>query len=106
MVKYVISNTNTNIDSKYCYEITRYHSERYDGTGYPEGLSGESIPLSAQIASLAIEYVNLINTMTPVDYNRIASLIIMEAGHRFNPKMVEAFKKVQTDFEAITKVGG
>ena len=62
--------------------------------------------MSAQIASLAIEYVNLINTIVPVDYNRVASLIIMEAGHKFNPKIVEAFKKVQTDFEAITKVGG
>ena len=106
MVKYVISTSNNEIDSKYCYEITRYYNERYDGNGYPEGLSGESIPLSAQIASLAIEYVNLINTMTPVDYNRVAALIEMEAGRKFNPKIVEAFKKVQTDFEAITKVGG
>ncbi len=106
IVKYVISNINNEIDSRYCYEIAKYYNERYDGTGYPEGLSGDSIPLSAQIASLAIEYVNLVNTITPVDYERVASLIVMEAGHRFNPKIVEAFKKVQTDFEAITKVGG
>ncbi|MBR7042450.1 MAG: response regulator [Bacilli bacterium] len=106
MVKYVISNTNSDVDSKYCYEITRYYNERYDGTGYPEGLSGESIPLSAQIASLAIEYVNLVNSMTPVDYSKVAALITMEAGRKFNPKIVEAFKKVQTDFETITKVGG
>ena len=106
MVKYVISNTNSEVDSKYCYEITRYYNERYDGTGYPEGLSGESIPLSAQIASLAIEYVNLVNSMTPVDYSKVAALITMEAGRKFNPKIVEAFKKVQTDFETITKVGG
>ena len=106
IVKYVIATNNSEIDSKYCYEITRYYNERYDGTGYPEALSGDSIPLSAQIASLAIEYVNLVNTIVPIDYNRVASLIIMEAGHRFNPKIVEAFKKVQTDFEAITKVGG
>ena len=106
MVKYVISNTSSDIDSKYCYEITRYYNERYDGNGFPEGLSGESIPLSAQIASLAIEYVNLVNSMTPVDYSKVAALITMEAGRRFNPKIVEAFKKVQTDFEAITKVGG
>ena len=44
--------------------------------------------------------------MTPVDYNRVAALITMEAGRKFNPKIVEAFKKVQTDFETITKVGG
>ena len=41
--------------------------------------------------------------MVPVDYNRIASLIIMEAGHKFNAKVVEAFKMVQSEFESITK---
>ena len=105
IVKHVIANNNHEIDPKYCYEITRYYNERYDGTGYPEGLSGDSIPLSSQIASLVIEYINLLNTMTPVDYNRINSLIIMEAGHKFNPKVTEAFKNVQEDFETITKVG-
>lgn len=105
IVKHVIANNNHEIDPKYCYEITRYYNERYDGAGYPEGLSGDSIPLSSQIASLAIEYINLLNAMTPVDYSRINSLIIMEAGHKFNPKVTEAFKNVQEDFETITKVG-
>ncbi len=106
MVKYVVAVDNNEVDSKYCYEIARYYNERYDGTGYPEGLSGEGIPLSAQIASLAIEYMILLNTVVPVDYDRIASLIEMEAGRKFNPKIVESFKKVRTEFDAITKVGG
>ena len=106
IIKYVLSIDNHEIDEKYAYEIAKYYNERYDGNGYPEKLSGDGIPLSAQIASLAIEYMNLVNTIVPVDYNRIASLIIMEAGHKFNPKVVEAFKKVAPDFEAITKVGG
>ena len=83
----------------------KYYNERYDGNGYPEGLSGNSIPLSTQIASVAIEYSNLINTITPVDYDRVASLIIMESGRKFNPKIVESFKKVMKEFEGITKVG-
>ena len=103
IVKHVLSNNNNEVDSKYCYEIAKCYNERYDGTGYPEGLSGDSIPLSSQIASLVIEYYNLVNTMVPVDYNRIASLIIMEAGHKFNAKVVEAFKMVQSEFESITK---
>lgn len=106
MVKYVVAVDNNEVDSKYCYEIARYYNERYDGTGYPEGLSGEGIPLSAQIASLAIEYMILLNTVVPIDYDRIASLIEMEAGRKFNPKIVESFKKVRTEFDAITKVGG
>lgn len=102
IIKYVLTNNN-DIDSKYCYEIAKCYNERYDGTGYPDGLRGDGIPLSAQIASLAIEYINLVNTITPVDYNRVASLIIMEAGHKFNPKVVEAFKMVQSEFESITR---
>ena len=104
IVKYVLTN-NKEIDLQYCYEIAKYYSESYDGTGYPEGISGNSIPLCAQIASLAIEYANLINSITPIDYDRINSLITMESGHKFNPKIVEAFKKVEVEFESVTKVG-
>ena len=43
--------------------------------------------------------------MVPINYDRIASLIEMEANHKFNPKIVEAFKMVRSEFEAITKVG-
>lgn len=106
IIKYVAAINNSQIDAKYGYEIAKYYNERYDGTGYPDKLSGDAIPLSAQIASLVIEYVNLINTIKPIDYARVASLIIMEAGHKYNPKVVEAFKKVQNQFEAITKIGG
>lgn len=105
IIKYVLTRDNNKIDEKYCYEIVKYYNERYDGNGYPEGLSGNSIPLSTQIASVAIEYSNLINTITPVDYDRVASLIIMESGRKFNPKIVESFKKVMKEFEGITKVG-
>ena len=105
IVKYVISKEKTDIDPKYAYEITKYFNERYDGNGYPEGLSGNSIPLSSQIASIVIEYTNLINTITPVDYERVSSLIIMEAGRKFSPKIVESFKKVRGEFESIIKVG-
>ena len=105
IVKYVLVNNN-DIDIQVCFEIAKYYNESYDGTGYPEGISGNSIPLCAQIAALAIEYANLVNTIMPVDYEKIASLITMESGRRFNPKIVEAFKSVQVGFEAITKVGG
>lgn len=106
IVKYVIAKDNHNIDSSYCYDIVKHCNERYDGAGYPHGLSGNSIPISAQIVSLAIEYNNLINTIVPVDYDKVASLIVMESGRKFNPKIVDSFKKVQSEFEAITKVGG
>ena len=105
IVKYVLARDNHDIDVNYCYDIVKNCNERYDGNGYPQGLSANNIPISTQIASLAIEYNTLINTITPVDYERVASLIIMESGRKFNPKIVESFKKVQSEFEAITKVG-
>ena len=106
IIKYVISKSNSDIDSTYCYDIVKSCNERYDGNGYPQGLSANSIPIWVQIASLAIEYNNLINTIVPVDYDKVASLIVMESGRMFNPKIVDSFKKVQSEFEAITKIGG
>jgi len=106
IVKYVIARDNHDIDASYCYDIVKSCNERYDGNGYPQGLSANSIPIATQIVSLAIEYNNLINTIVPVDYDKVASLIVMEAGRKFNPKIVDSFKKVQSEFEAITKVGG
>ena len=105
IVKYVLSQNNHDIDMSICYDIVKYCNERYDGNGYPQGLSGNSIPITTQIVSLAIEYNNLINTIVPVDYEKVASLIIMESGRKFNPKIVESFKKVRTEFEDVTKVG-
>ena len=105
IVKYVVAKNNTEIDSNCAYEIAKYCNERFDGNGYPEGINSNSIPLSAQIASIAIEYNNLINNITPVDYERVANLIIMESGKKFNPKLIESFKKVEPEFESITKVG-
>ena len=46
---------------KACYEICRSHHERYDGRGYPDGLKGDEIPVSAQLVSVADVYDALIN---------------------------------------------
>ena len=43
--------------------------------------------------------------INPVDYEKVSKLIMMESGRKFNPKIVESFKKVQSEFESITKVG-
>ena len=104
IVKYVLSKTNSDIDANYCYDITKHYNERYDGNGYPQGLSGNSIPIAAQIASLAIEYNNLLNSVVPIDYEKVASLIMMESGRKFNPKIIDSFSKVKNEFAAITKV--
>lgn len=105
IVKIVLANDNNKVDPQYCYEITKYYHERYDGRGYPEGLNGNNIPLSASIVGLVVEYMNLLNNFTSIDYEKIASLIIMESGHKFSPKVVEAFKNVKDQFAIVSKVG-
>ena len=54
----ILENTRFEDDllKKHAVEIARYHHERYDGTGYPEGLKGDKIPLSAQVVALADAY--------------------------------------------------
>jgi HD-GYP domain-containing protein (c-di-GMP phosphodiesterase class II) len=61
-----------------------FHHERWDGAGYPLGLSGERIPQSARIAALADEFV----TTSRVDALRAGS------GHAFDPELVEVFEDV------------
>lgn len=46
---------------QYCYDIVRSHHEKYDGSGYPDGLKGEQIPLAAQIVSVADMYDVLVS---------------------------------------------
>ena len=75
-------------------EIARYHHERFDGTGYPSGLSGESIPLSARIVAVADVFDALTServykkAMRPLDAK---VLIESEAGKHFDPVIVSAF---------------
>ena len=91
---------------KYCYEICRYHHERYDGKGYPDGLKGEAIPLPAQIVSVADVYDALINTRcykgayTPEEsYNMIVN---GECG-TFSPKILECLARSREEMEAFSQ---
>ena len=78
-------------------EIALYHHERYDGSGYPEGLSGEDIPLAARIVAVADVYDALISERSykPAwDPARAAKLIVDGRGTLFDPLVVDAFIRV------------
>jgi HD-GYP domain-containing protein (c-di-GMP phosphodiesterase class II) len=78
-------------------EIARWHHENWDGTGYPDGLKGEAIPISARIVRLADTYDALI---TRRHYKNAWSEqaayddIVNHSGSYFDPKVVEAFKRL------------
>ena len=78
-------------------DIARYHHENWDGSGYPEGLKQDAIPLAAQIVSLMIRFC----TLTEKGKNsRQDALEIMraESGKKFNPDIFEICCKISRQF--------
>lgn len=92
---------------QYCYEICRYHHERFDGRGYPDKLEGEAIPISAQIVSIADVYDALVSKRIYKDAYAIGEAYDMimngECG-TFSPKILGCFAKVRADFEETVRI--
>ena len=79
--------------------IVRHHHERYDGTGYPDGLEGNAIPLFARIIAIIDAYEALVSTRCyrpGVDKLRALSEIRENAGKQFDPELTEAFIRVMS----------
>ena len=85
-------------------EITLGHHEKWDGTGYPSGRSGETIPLAARIAALADVY-DALRSRRPYKpawtHERAASLILEQRGAHFDPSVVDVFEKLADSFRNI-----
>ena len=92
IVKYGLKNMGDSAFMEYAYEITRYYHERYDGTGYPEGLRGDAIPISACIVSLSALFNNFVRSYS--NSEDIRDAICRLSGSKFNPRIIESFKRV------------
>ena len=82
---------------QYAAEIARYHHERYDGTGYPDGLKGDEIPLSAQVVSLADSYDALTSNRSYKDaFSQDVAIQMISSGMCgiFNEKLIDALLSV------------
>lgn len=89
-----------------CYEICRSHHERYDGKGYPDGLKGDEIPVSAQLVSVADVYDALINERCYKEaYAKEEAFHMIVSGECgiFSPKLMEAFRAVRSEFETYAE---
>ena len=79
-----------------CYQICRYHHERWNGTGYPDGIKGEDIPLAARIVAIVDVYDALTNKRCykeAFSHEKALEIIKEESGKHFDPAVAEAFIK-------------
>ncbi|MBQ6122260.1 MAG: HD domain-containing protein [Clostridia bacterium] len=84
------------------YHVARYHHERWDGKGYPEGLVGEMIPLEARIMAVADVYDALVSKRVykaPMSYDKAAQIMVEGMGTQFDPSMHVVFLSCRSRLE-------
>ncbi len=92
---------------KIAHDMILHHHERWDGKGYPDGLTGEAIPLSARIMAVADVYDALVTARPykkPSTHEEARDIIRNEKGKHFDPVLVDAFMDVESDFQSIGKL--
>lgn len=90
--------------AKYCYEICRYHHERYDGMGYPEGLKGDEIPIAAQIVSVVDVFDALVSKRCykdAYDMSTAYNMILNGECGTFSDNILACFIKCRDKIEAL-----
>jgi putative two-component system response regulator len=88
----------------YASLIAGSHHERYDGTGYPNGLSGDNIPLCGRIMAVADVYDALVDDRiyrSSMGHAQASGIILENSGSHFDPRVVEAFKITQNKIAEI-----
>jgi HD-GYP domain-containing protein (c-di-GMP phosphodiesterase class II) len=103
----ILENMNSKLKSynkqyyKLGIDITKYHHEKYDGSGYPEGISGEEIPLAARIVALG-DVLDALSSPRPYkkafSIEKSIEIIIEGRGNHFDPQIVDVFVNYQNKF--------
>ena len=87
-------------------EIAHWHHERWDGSGYPDGLAGDAIPYSARLMALADVFDALISLRVykaPMPYEQARDIIAAERGKHFDPDITDAFLASFDEFVGIAE---
>lgn len=85
---------------KYCYDICRYHHEKYDGKGYPDNLKGEDIPIWAQVVSIVDVYDALVSERVykvPYVFDEAIRMIHDGECGEFSPKIMDCFDMAKAE---------
>ena len=83
---------------KTAYQICRWHHERYDGKGYPDGLRGDEIPISAQVVSVADVYDALVSERVykkAISHEKAIEMILNNECGVFNPILMECLVDIK-----------
>ena len=109
IAKQILSDISSEEYVKFAIDIITYHHERWDGKGYPSGLKGEEIPLSARMMAIADVFDALISkrcykeAMSPEEAFKI---IEEESGTHFDPQLVAVFLENKESYKQIAKHNG
>ena len=90
----------------YAKEIAYSHQEKWDGSGYPQGLAGDAIPISARLMAVADVYDALISRRVykeGMPHAQAIAIICQGRGQHFDPDMVDAFVTLSDQFQAIAQ---
>jgi putative two-component system response regulator len=89
---------------RHCKDICRWHHERWDGTGYPDGLSGEDIPLSARISSVVDVYDALMNKRcykAAMSHEEAIEILRRGGGVQFDPRIIRIVMDIEPVFRCL-----
>ena len=89
---------------KHAKDFAYYHQEKWDGSGYPTGASGDQIPISARLMAVADVYDALISRRVykeGMPHTKAVEIIIEGRGSHFDPDITDAFIELQEEFQAI-----
>ncbi|HMM74628.1 MAG TPA: response regulator [Gammaproteobacteria bacterium] len=87
-------------------EIAALHHERWDGSGYPNGLAGEVIPLPARLMALADVFDALISRRVykePLPLEEVTCILVAERGRQFDPDIVDVYLECKEELDAIAQ---
>lgn len=107
IIKRILSDLGDEKSLDMAYDIALCHHEKWNGTGYPNGLKEEEIPLSARIMAIADVFDALVSKRCykeALPFDDAVNIIIKDAGTHFDPNIVEVFKEIIPQFKDASEI--